>query len=119
MKVYNLCLLGFGNVGRALARLLIEKSDEMRDEFGIKWQVTGVATRRTGWCVAREGFGVAGLLSGEVASQVSPRPADVRQWLAVARCDVLFETTPLEPLTGEPAISHARAALSKGAHVVT
>ena len=35
MKTYNLCLLGFGNVGRALARLLVEKTDELRDEFGI------------------------------------------------------------------------------------
>jgi homoserine dehydrogenase len=31
----------------------------------------------------------------------------------------MFETTSLEPLTGEPAATHARAALAYGAHVVT
>jgi homoserine dehydrogenase len=119
MRVYNLCLLGFGNVGRALARLLVEKSDEMREGFGIGWRVTGVATRRAGWLAVPEGFPVEELLSGEVTSRVSPQPSDVREWLAAARCEVLFETTSLEPQTGEPAISHARAALEAGAHVVT
>jgi homoserine dehydrogenase len=119
MKVYNLCLLGFGNVGRALARLLVEKSDEMREQFRLGWRVTGVATRRAGWLAAPEGFPVEELLSGGVASRVSPQPGNVREWLAAARCDVLFETTSLEPRTGEPAVSHARAALEAGAHVVT
>jgi homoserine dehydrogenase len=119
MKIYNLCLLGFGNVGGALARLLVEKSEEMRSQFRIDWRVTGVATRRMGWLVAPEGFPVEELLSGEFAARVSPQPGDVDEWLAATRCDVLFETTSLEPLTGEPAVTHARAALERGAHVVT
>jgi homoserine dehydrogenase len=119
MKTYNLCLLGFGNVGRALARLLASKSEEMRDGFGVAWRITGVASRRLGWAVAPEGFEVDRLLAGEVASQVSPAPADVREWLAAARADVVFETTSLEPRTGRPAIDFARAALESGAHVVT
>jgi homoserine dehydrogenase len=115
---FNLCLLGFGNVGRALAALLVRKRDEMRDEFGVEWRVTGIATRRLGWIVAPEGFGDAELLSGEVSAR-SPTPTDLSGWLSAARCEVLFETTSLEPLTGEPAVSHVRAGLQSGAHVVT
>jgi homoserine dehydrogenase len=119
MKNFNLCLLGFGNVGRALVSLLAEKSDEMREQFGIEWRVTGVATRRMGWLASPEGFNAEELLSGPITSRVSPEPKDVGEWLAAARCDVLFETTSLEPLTGEPAVTHVRAALERGAHVVT
>src|SRR5256714_4979334 len=119
MKIFNLCLLGFGNVARALVPLLVEKSEEMREQFRIEWRVTGVATRRMGWLAAPVGFRVEELLSGEINSQVSPQPSNVAEWLASARCDVLFETTSLEPHTGEPAITHARAALEAGAHVVT
>src|ERR1043165_4255922 len=119
IKIFNLCLLGFGNVARALVPLLAEKTEEMREQFEVGWRVTGVATRRMGWLAAPEGFGEEELLSGELASRVRPQPTGVREWLAAARCDVLFETTSLEPLTGEPAITHARAALSTGAHVVT
>jgi homoserine dehydrogenase len=119
MKTFNLCLLGFGNVGRALVPLLSEKSDEMREQFGIDWRVTGVATRRMGWLAAPEGFTTEELLSGELTSRVPNAPKGVGEWLTAARCDVLFETTSLEPLTGEPAVTHVRAGLEHGAHVVT
>ena len=118
MRVFNLCFLGFGNVGRALAALLIKKRDELRAEFGVEWRVTGVATRRMGWLVAPEGFADAELLSGELAARASPSDG-LAAWLAAARCDVLFETTSLEPATGEPAVSYVRAGLEAGAHVVT
>jgi homoserine dehydrogenase len=119
VKTFNLCLLGFGNVGRALVRLLAEKSDELRTEFGIDWRVTGVATRRLGWLTAPAGFDAGKLLAGEFGRTDGPAPDGVRAWLGAARADVLFETTSLEPLTGEPAVGHCRAALEAGAHVVT
>lgn len=123
MKYFNLCLLGFGNVGQALVRLLVEKGDALYDEFGIDWRVTGIATRRMGWFAPPAGFEIEELLtgtpSGLPAQRLSPAPAGVKEWLAAARCDVLFETTSLEPLTGEPAVSHVRAGLEHGAHVIT
>jgi homoserine dehydrogenase len=119
MKVFNLCLLGYGNVGRALVKLLVEKTEELREEFGVGWRVTGAATRRMGWLASHEGFPVEELLSGAIIQRVSPPPRNVGEWLAASRCDVLFETTSLEPLTGEPAVTHARAGLEHGAHVVT
>jgi len=118
MKTFNLCLLGFGNVGRALAALLVRKRDELREQFQIEWRVTGVATRRMRWLVAPEGCGEAELLSGDLPAR-GPSPANVSEWLKAARCDVLFETTSLEPRTGEPAVAHVRAGLEAGAHVVT
>lgn len=120
MKTFNLCFLGFGNVGRALLRLLGEKSVELRESYGIEWRVAGVATRRMGWLASADGLPVESLLAGEMdGAQGASRPTNVREWLAAARCDVLFETTSLEPLTGQPAIEHVRAALESGAHVVT
>jgi homoserine dehydrogenase len=119
MISYNVCLLGFGNVGRALARLLAAKAAELREEFGVEWRITGVASRRLGWAVAPGGFDIERLLAGEVASEVSPAPKDVREWLAASGAEVMFETTSLEPRTGQPAIDFVRAALAAGAHVVT
>lgn len=119
MKIFNLSLLGYGNVARALVQLLVEKTEAMREEFGVGWRVTGVATRRMGWLASPEGFNVEELLSGEITQRVSPPPAGVNEWLAASRCEVLFETTSLEPLTGEPAVTHVRAGLEHGAHVIT
>ncbi|HZI17659.1 MAG TPA: hypothetical protein VEY09_03600 [Pyrinomonadaceae bacterium] len=128
MRVFNLCLLGFGNVGRALARLLVEKRDELRAEFGVGWRVTGVATRRLGWLAAPGGFGDEELVSGDLRPRAAGGAGDtdgrlaaagLEEWLALSGCDVLFETTPLDPLAGEPAVSYLRAALRHGAHVLT
>ncbi|OLE55669.1 MAG: hypothetical protein AUG51_01660 [Acidobacteria bacterium 13_1_20CM_3_53_8] len=119
MSCYNLCLLGFGNVGRALAELLVKKDEEMREEFGIEWRITGVATRRMGWLASPEGFDLVKLLAGDVVANVEPQPYGVREWLKTARADVLFETTSLNHLTGRPAIDYLRAALEAGAHAIT
>jgi homoserine dehydrogenase len=44
---------------------------------------------------------------------------DVREWLAAAKADVLFEATSLNVDRGQPAADHIRAALEHGAHAIT
>jgi homoserine dehydrogenase len=112
MKHYRLCFLGFGNVGRALARLLVAKSAELRDRYEIEWEITGVATRRMGWRASGEAIDVA-------KTDHVPNTNGFDEWLATARPDVLFETTSLNPETGQPAIDYLRASLQAGAHTIT
>lgn len=121
MKVhtYNLALLGFGNVGRAFVSLLERKRQDLQHQYGIAWQLTGVATRRMGWIAAAEGLDPAELLRGEIPPRADPRPNNVRDWLRAARADVLFEITSLNRETGQPAMDHLRAALEMGAHAIT
>jgi homoserine dehydrogenase len=117
MKQYNLGFLGFGNVGRALARLLVHKSSELADSYGIDWRVTAVASRKMGWLANADGFEVKRLLSGDV--EQSQACDGINEWLAVARPDVVFETTSLNPETGQPAIDYLRAVLQADAHAIT
>jgi homoserine dehydrogenase len=116
MKRYRLCFLGFGNVGRALARLLVSKSTELRENYGIEWAIYGVATRRMGWRASEKAIDVSNLLAGkdETASLSS-----IDEWLALAKPDVVFETTSLNPETGQPAIEYLRKSLQAGAHTIT
>lgn len=125
MKQYNLCFLGFGNVGRALARLLVAKSAELRDIYGIEFRVTGVASRRIGWlsktrgAEGRAGFDVTNLLSNPLISEHSSSSNSISDWLLAARPDVVFETTSLNLGSGQPAIDYLRAVLQSGAHAIT
>ena len=116
MKRYRLCFLGFGNVGRALARLFVAKSAELRDNYGIEWEITGVATRRMGWRASDDAIDVARLIAGndETGSETG-----INEWLSRARPDVVFETTSLNPETGQPAIDYLKASLQHGAHTIT
>jgi homoserine dehydrogenase len=118
MKQYNLCFLGFGNVGRALARLFVAKSAELREQYGIEFRVTGVASRRIGWLANSDGFDVATLLSSNPLAEQSSAD-NVTGWLKAAQPDAVFETTSLNPDSGQPAIDYVRAVLDAGAHAIT
>ena len=119
MKHYNLCFLGFGNVGRALARLFVVKSAELRELYGIEWRVTGVASRRIGWLSNTDGFKVETLLGGETMQPNTLRSNEISEWLAKAQPGAVLETTSLNVETGQPAIDYLRAALQSGAHAIT
>jgi homoserine dehydrogenase len=116
MKKYRIGFIGFGNVGRALARLFVSKSEELRERYGIEWEIVGVATRRMGWRASEDAIDVVKLLSG--ADETSSVPG-IDEWLARARPNVVFETTSLNPETGQPAIEYLRKSLLAGAHTIT
>ena len=101
----KLALIGYGHVGRALARLLRQK----RHEF--PFTITGIHTLRHGTAVDPCG------LTEDPA--FGPRAASVAEFLDAARADAAVELTTLEPSSGEPAISHIRAAFARHMHVAT
>ena len=101
----KLALIGYGNVGRALARLLRQK----RRQF--PFSVTGIHTLRHGTAVDAVGL--------PEDPPMGPRIDTVEAFLDAARADVAVELTTLNPSDGEPAISHIRAAFGRRMHVVT
>jgi len=126
IHTHNLCFLGFGNVNRTLVRLLADRTQELRERYGISFRITGIASRRLGWIANADGLDVNSL--AELNSESPPAfsragaPAshrNVREWLAAAHADVLFEATSLNVLDGQPAVDHIRAALDHGAHAIT
>jgi len=92
-------------VGRALARLLHRRR---RD---YPFTVTGIHTLRHGTAIARQGL--------PPEPEFGPRTASIGEFLDAAAADILVELTTLEPATGEPAISHLRAAFARGMHAAT
>jgi homoserine dehydrogenase len=121
LKRYNLCLLGCGNVGRALLKLLVEKTTELRSAYDVEWRITGVSTRRMGHLTRLEGIAPDALLADPpgFASTPSPSAVTIKEWLEKAQADVLFESTSLNPENGEPATGYLRDALEQNVHVVT
>jgi len=110
-------------VNRALVRLLVDRDQELRAR-GISWRITGVASRRMGWIADAGGLDLALLIQERsLARNDFPSAAtlssNVREWLQIARADVLFEGTSLNVESGQPAVDHLRAALEHGAHAIT
>ena len=120
VRTYNLALIGFGNVGKEFLRLLLAKRETLRRDHGIDWKLTGIASRRVGWLANHNGLDAEALLSGNISAQPAwAASRDVREWLAAACADVVFEATSLNRHTGQPAIEHLKAALESGAHAIS
>jgi homoserine dehydrogenase len=117
IRTFNLCVIGFGNVGRSLVGLFHRKAAEMRERYGIAYRITGVATRRMGWLVAEDGFTADKLLNGDYSE--ARGVGGLKEWLAAAKAQALFEASSLNAESGEPAITYIRAALEAGAHAIS
>lgn len=120
-----LSLVGFGHVARRFVRLLDESRADLT-ALGVEPVVVGIVTRRHGSLA--DGAGLDAVRAAQRADEgdaIGPASAPstleciarLRSQSAEAR--VLVETTPLDVRSGEPAISHVRAAFAAGAHVIT
>jgi len=121
IKTYQLALLGFGNVGKALASLLLAKESELRQLFGVSFRVTGIATGRHGIAIDPAGIDLERALLVEDLSRLSKRSAEINSMNFIQQCqaNVLFENTPVNYETGQPAVDHLRHALECGMHAIT
>jgi homoserine dehydrogenase len=110
----RIALLGFGHVGKALARLLLAKEGVLHDRYGFDWRVTAILT-------GHHGFGVdeAGLDLVTCLSQPSLPERGLPPPIETLPADVLVEVTPLNASDGQPALDHVQEALMAGMHVVT
>ena len=124
-KVHRLCLVGFGNVGRSFARLLLDKAEELSSRYGVTALVTGIITGSHGAAINPEGLDLQAALELAVTGQTLTRlsavdtPTESRTFISACPADFMFETTPVNPHTGQPALDHIRKALKAGMHVVT
>lgn len=125
MPTVNLALLGFGNVGRALARLLIKKEDVLQAHYNITWHVVGIFTNSHAAAIHPDGIDLHEALSRrEAGTSLAPlsthaAPRDAVEFILQSGADVLFENTPVNYQSGQPALDHIRTALESGMHAIT
>ena len=121
MKI-ALLLVGYGHVARRFVQLLDESRPAL-SALEIEPVIVGVATRRHGAAFDAAGLDPGCLAlapTGEAGEASSARfITDALARLCGDHTRVVMETTTLDVRSGEPAISHVRAALAGGAHVVT
>ena len=125
MNTIKLALVGFGNVGKAFVQLLDSKRDCLNRDYGIDFVIVGIATGRHGMALNQKGINTGKAIelslngkSLDVLSE-SPCPSSVLDFIKSCQADVLFENSPVNHHTGEPAAMYCRSGLQAGMHVVT
>jgi homoserine dehydrogenase len=92
-------------VGRAFARLL----ETQRKVFPFR--IVAIHTLRHGSAFDQRGL--------PIDPAFGPRCGSIEEFLDRARPEMVIEITTLNPATGEPALSHIRAAFARSMHVIT
>jgi len=100
MRTIKLAMLGYGNAAKAFRSLLEEKADDLRDTYEVEFDFVSIVTKS----------------KGDLLGSSTDTALDVAE---TADYDILIELTPLNIFTGQPAISHIEAALTRGKNVIT
>lgn len=122
---YRLALIGFGNVGQGLARILQQQGADLTQRYGAHFQIVAVSDLLKGSVYDPNGLDIVGLLEameedGNLENVKAPYKGwDAMRTVSETNADVIVEISYTDLQTGEPALSHIRTALGAGKHVVT
>ena len=121
----KLAFVGFGNVARTFARMLAKHGPALERDYDLRYLSTGVATAHHGCITATAGIDLLQAAAHvDRGSSLTDIPgtlsvADTLSLIKNCDADILFETTPLSAIDGQPATTFIEAALERGVHVVT
>ena len=126
VRVIKVALIGFGTVGRSLAKLIALKGRSIEEKYNTRLSIIAIADSG-GAAIKEEGFTSYELLRltefpRSAVSTYSPygvpgaEVADIYRRIVP---DIHVEATPSNYVDGEPGISNVLYALESGAHVVS
>ncbi|MDA8351674.1 MAG: homoserine dehydrogenase [Firmicutes bacterium] len=125
---HRLAMIGFGTVGQALARILMERKAELREKEGYMARITAISDAMKGALYHPEGLDLVqvfrsleqtGTLDAYPDTPGLKRGWDSLKTIEDTNADVVVEVTFTDVETGQPAIDHCRRAFEAGKHVVT
>lgn len=122
---YNIALIGFGGVNRALANIIATDEEKFYREMGFNLRIVAVSDIFLGSVYTPEGIDLTLLAALPVAQGAcatlpnGKATAENEDIIKNSNADIVVEATVTDSVTGQPATSHCRWALSTGKHVST
>lgn len=119
----RIILIGFGNLGKGLARVFVDKATFLRKAHGLIPRVVA-AVDEFGAAVDEDGLNLSGLLKAAEKKSVATCKGGERGKTALeiieeVEADIVYELTPTNIKTGEPGLTHIKCAMLAGKHVIT
>lgn len=119
----NIAIAGCGNVGTALLEILNSKSAELREKYGFEFKVVLINDLMKGVIADPAGLDLAAVTEAlhtkHSLADFPQAEGSFEELLDLSGATVLAECTPTNVKTGEPGLSHIKAALSRGINVTT
>lgn len=118
MKEVKIAIVGFGNVGRGLARVLAEKKDFLSRRHGLRFAVVAIA-EKDGSLTSEGGLDLGRALRLPLRKNACWTGMKSTEVLDSIDADMVVELTPGNMKTGEPGLTHIMKSLERGMDVVT
>jgi len=113
----RMALVGFGNVGKAVARVIVEKRDLLQ-KIGFEPVVVAVFEKNGSW-IDENGLNLQEILQKGESSPAWVEGASAKEHIPEMDCDIVVEMTVTNIKDGEPGLTHIREALKSDKDVVT
>ncbi len=125
MKEKTICMVGFGNVAKAFARLIQSKENELKEKYDAAFRVTAIATGKHGRALDPDGIDLGQALklsaNGKKLDELSKvsSTGTIEDFIRQSKADFMLENSPVNYESGEPALTHIRCALENNMHAVS
>ncbi|MFX1515511.1 MAG: homoserine dehydrogenase [Promethearchaeota archaeon] len=122
--ITRIAFIGFGVVGQGLAEILYEQKTELKDQFGFEFEVVAIADKMKGSVYVEHGLDLQKLLDlVKSTGKIDDYPEGLKGWdslqtITETNANLIVEVSWTDINTGEPAISHIKAAIGCHKHVV-
>ncbi len=122
----KIALIGFGTVGQGLCEILISKEDYLKSKYGFEASIVAISDVMKGAVYCKDGLDIQQCLdlvksgkSLEKYDNNSKKGWDSIRTITETNADIICELAYTDVKTGEPAITHCKAAFENGKHIVT
>lgn len=122
---FKLAFIGFGTVGQGLSEILLEKKEMLKEKYDFTWTVVAISDIMKGSVYDKKGLDMKKVLDlVKKGKKLDEYPTGLKDWDSLktirdSDADTIVEVTFTDVKTGEPAITHIKAALNSGKNVVS
>jgi homoserine dehydrogenase len=125
-QALRLALIGFGTVGQGLAEILQSNAATLAAQHNFRATIVAVSDLLKGAVYHPDGLDIAALLAAGRAGKLAHYPEqpglvrglDALATIQQSNADTIIEVSYTDLTTGEPALSHVRAAFDAGKNVI-
>lgn len=122
---FKIAFIGFGTVGQGLTEILLEKKDMLGEKYDFHFKIVAISDIMKGAVYDEDGLDMEKILElVKKGKKLDEYPTGVKEMDSMAtiqetNADTIIEVTYTDIKTGEPALTHIKAALNAGKNVIS
>jgi len=121
----NIAFVGYGTVAQGFTEIILEKGSQLKEQHDLSIQVVAVSDIKKGSIYDEKGLNMKKVLSlAKNNKPLEDYPEGIKgmnslETITKTNADTIIEVTYTDVKTGEPALTHIKAALNAGKHVLS